>query len=244
MKLVGVFSREDESCYQWLSHRLVKWRNVKDVRSVTITNNFQTFQEETSKCDFAILYHSKKRGRVNVTDVTDSLYDNELQYLSNVYGRENVLVVIDDLDRSSEEEKLRILTHQPKIRVLAWDLFIFSSADKDALSDGGYQTSHYTQRALDDIKRIIEGNEGWFFRKRDTAEERDEGSSPPSRRRLLPSRLCVVIFIALIVIPLLILIIELIVKSHEPGLTIPPATTETPKYHLLIINATATAVFT
>ncbi|XP_066433155.1 uncharacterized protein [Eleutherodactylus coqui] len=154
MTLVGIFSREDESCYQWLSDKLLEIRNVRDVRSVIITNNSLTFYEEASKCNFAILYHSKTRGRINVTDVNDSLYDLELQHLNTVHGRQNVLVVIDDLDSSNEEEKARILTFQPKIRDLAQDLFLFSSADKASL---GYQPSAHVLRTLNDMKRVVEG---------------------------------------------------------------------------------------
>lgn len=241
MKLVGVFSREDESCYQWLSYRLVQYKNVKDVRSVTITNSFQRFQEETSKCNFAILYHSKKRGRVNVTDVTDSLYDEELQYLSDEYGRENVLVVIDDLDSSSDEEKRKILAHQPKIRDLAKELFIFSAEDKAALNDGGYQTLHSPPSALSDIRRIIEGNKERVVR--DIERQTDGEFSPPSQRRRQLSRPCLVGLLFLTGFGAIILIIVLSQKSHEPVTPTPANTTGTPKYRLLVINMTITEAY-
>lgn len=203
MKLVGIFSREDQSLYAWFCFLLVTYKSVKDVRSVAITNNFQRFQEEVSKCDFAILYHSKKRGRVNVTDVTDSLYDDELQYLSDVLGKDNVLVVIDDLDSSSEEEKRRILTFQPKIGNLARGLFIFSSADKVALNNSGYQTSHNTPRALDDMKRIIEGNKEWVVH--GIERQRDRELSPSTRPQ--PSRRCVAGFIILGIVIIIVIIV-------------------------------------
>lgn len=241
MKLVGIFSREDESCYQWLSYRLVRYKNVKDVRSVTITNSFQRFQEETSKCNFAILYHSKKRGRVNVTDVTDSLYDEELQYLSDEYGRENVLVVIDDLDSSSEEEKRKILAHQPKIRDLAKELFIFSAEDKAALNDGGYQTLHSPPSALNDIRRIIEGNKERVVH--DIERQTDGEFSPPSQRRRQLSRRCLVGLIFLIGFGAIILIIVLSQKSHEPVTPTPANITGTPKYHRFNINMTITGAY-
>lgn len=241
MKLVGIFSREDESCYQWLSYRLVRYKNVKDVRSVTITNRFQRFQEETSKCNFAILYHSKKRGRVNVTDVTDSLYDEELQYLNDEYGRENVLVVIDDLDSSSEEEKRKILSHQPKIRDLAKKLFIFSAEDKAALNDGGYQTLHSPPSALNDIRRILEGNKERVVH--DIEGQTDGEFSPPSQRRRQLSRPCLVGLLFLIGFGAIILIIVLSQKSHEPVTPTPANTTGTPKYHLLIINMITTGAY-
>ncbi|MEE6519154.1 hypothetical protein FKM82_030682 [Ascaphus truei] len=130
---IGIFSRAGEEEYKWL----ISWlRSVSSgivVRPFYISNNNgQRFREEVSKCTVAILYHSKKRGRVNLTDVTDSLYDEELEYLSAVRGNANVFVVIDDLDDSGSESKNRILTQQPKIRNLASDVFLFTREEKES----------------------------------------------------------------------------------------------------------------
>ncbi|XP_073416573.1 uncharacterized protein [Dendrobates tinctorius] len=216
MVLVGVFSREDESTYNWLVKVLVSSHSVNDVRCVTITNRFQNFQEETQKCDFAILYHTKKRGRVNVTDVLDSLYDEELRLLYEVYGKDNVLVVIDDLDSSSEEEKCRILSHQPSIGELARDLFLFSCADKANLHGNGYQSSISALRALEEMKRIIKGarnrvtipvSERW------TDGHISAASGPRANRR------CMIAVIASIAIAVIIFIIVLS-TSHRGENTI------------------------
>ncbi|XP_056390614.1 uncharacterized protein LOC130284362 [Hyla sarda] len=237
MKLVGIFSREDESCYRWLVNRIVSWKNVKDVRSVTITNNYEKFREETSKCNFAILYHSKNRGRINVTDVTDSLYDNELEELNTVYGRKNVLVVIDDLDDSSDEVKNNILSNQQKIQRLAQDLFLFSSADKAALNTLGYQTVQNPQKALDEMRRIIEGDKKRTFHDIERSSSRDLLPSP--RRRGRPNRLCVFIVIIVIVIITITLIITLRHPETLVPSTIPPTiTTVTPQPKNTFINVT------
>ncbi|XP_075687109.1 uncharacterized protein LOC142656107 [Rhinoderma darwinii] len=240
MKLVGVFSREHESCYQWLITFLVGLRSVRDVRPVNITNNFQTFQDEASKCGFAILYHSKKRGRVNVTNVLDSLYDNELQYLNSVHGKKNVLVVIDDLESSSEAEKYRILTHQPSIQNLAEDLFIFSSSDKAFLNEAnsdGYQSPSHPMKALDEIRKIIEG--GRVRVGHVIPGDPDRGFSPPAPRRLLSNRLCWLGLIFLIAIIMIIVIIVLSVnKAHAPGTTAPDGTTATSELQSIISNLT------
>ncbi|XP_056391902.1 uncharacterized protein LOC130284944 isoform X2 [Hyla sarda] len=204
MKLVGIFSREDESCYRWLVNRVVSWKNVRDVRSVSITNNNEKFREETSKCQFGILYHSKKRGRINVIDVIDSLYDYELQHLNTIYGKKNVLVVIDDLDNSSDEEKYRILSHQPSIQLLAQDLFLFSVADKAALNTLGYQVADDPQRALDEMRKIIEGDKNWSFPDTENPRRGDLRSS--SGRCRWSTRPCMVLIIAVIVIVVIVLI--------------------------------------
>ncbi|XP_069840795.1 uncharacterized protein [Dendropsophus ebraccatus] len=127
---VGIFSRSAESDYEWLKRRLEsEFSHI--VRPCYISNNgFQQFLEDMCWCDFGILYHTRNRGRINLTDVTDSLYDEELQYLSQKLDMNNVIVVIDDLTDSSDKEKDRILGAQPKLQRLAQDVFLFSTEEK------------------------------------------------------------------------------------------------------------------
>ncbi|XP_075687606.1 uncharacterized protein LOC142656561 isoform X2 [Rhinoderma darwinii] len=130
-KVVGIFSRDGNSCYGFLCVALRNESSFKEVRSFTITNNaFQKLQDEVSRCDCAILYHTKNRGRLNITNVTDSLYDEELKELSETLGRRNVIVVADDLDDSSPEVKMKILQSQPLIEEMADHFFLLSNADK------------------------------------------------------------------------------------------------------------------
>ncbi|MEE6511009.1 hypothetical protein FKM82_031395 [Ascaphus truei] len=154
---VGIFSRDGQSSYKWLSHFLaVTPPTVMDVRPVYISNNnSKNFREEVSKCKFAILYHTKKRGRINITDVTDSLYDEELEYLSHYLGKEKVIVLIDDLQDISSLEKTRILQNQPSIGRLAHNLFLFNRVDKENLPVLG--TSDSMKKNLEQIKKIIMG---------------------------------------------------------------------------------------
>ncbi|XP_075422678.1 uncharacterized protein LOC142463612 [Ascaphus truei] len=155
---VGIFSRDGQSSYKWLSHFLaVTPPTVMDVRPVYISsNNSKNFREEVSKCKFAILYHTKKRGRINITDVTDSLYDEELEYLSHCLGKEKVIVLIDDLEDISSLEKTRIQQNQPSIGRLADNLFLFNREDKENLPVLG--TSDSMKKKLEQIKKIIMGN--------------------------------------------------------------------------------------
>ncbi|XP_077129898.1 uncharacterized protein LOC143785110 [Ranitomeya variabilis] len=128
---VGIFSRSAESEYEWLKRRLKSESFVKSVQLCCITNSGSSeFASKVSRCDFGILYHSQNRGRVNLTDVTDSLYDEELEYLSSRLEKKNVIVVIDDLMDSSEERKKEILKDQPKLGSLAADVFLFSEDEK------------------------------------------------------------------------------------------------------------------
>ncbi|KAM4025232.1 uncharacterized protein ACNLHF_025824 isoform 1-T2 [Anomaloglossus baeobatrachus] len=122
--VVGIFSREDPTSYQWLIHEVKSVSGVQDVRPVTITNTWSHFDKRVSECSFAILYHSKRRGRLNVTDVTDSLYDDELRVLSRALGKEKVIVVMDHVENRSEKQKTRILKEQSSIGRLASDLLL------------------------------------------------------------------------------------------------------------------------
>ncbi|XP_031749415.1 uncharacterized protein LOC101733605 isoform X2 [Xenopus tropicalis] len=130
---VGVFSRAAGSHYQWLVNQL-KSAFANDVgvtfHSVPISNNYVDFTSGLANCTFAVLYHTLNSGRLSVTDVTDSLYDRELEDLSLHLGRNNVIVVLDDLTDSGPEEKKKILQNQPSINRLAWELFLISEKEK------------------------------------------------------------------------------------------------------------------
>ncbi|XP_075037518.1 uncharacterized protein LOC142098578 isoform X2 [Mixophyes fleayi] len=128
MMAVGIFSRESADCYRWLIDHLHTFLPVENVQTVIINNRSSLFTDGIS-C--AILYHTKNRGRINVTDVTDSLYGENLEVLSRKLGRNKVIVVIDDLEDCSDQMKAKILVNQPSIRRLARDLFLFSPADKE-----------------------------------------------------------------------------------------------------------------
>lgn len=43
--------------------------------------------DDLSQCTFGILYHTKNRGRVNITDVEEALYDEELETISAELGK-------------------------------------------------------------------------------------------------------------------------------------------------------------
>ncbi|XP_063791162.1 uncharacterized protein LOC134945653 isoform X2 [Pseudophryne corroboree] len=127
-QVVVIFSRSSEENYRWLSALL---RDAAKVVHFQITNrNYGGFTQQVSQCSFAILYHTKTHGRVNITNVTDSLYDEELDYLHKHLGQKNVAVVADDLDDSSSLTKNNILKNQTSIRDKTCDLFLFTPQDK------------------------------------------------------------------------------------------------------------------
>ncbi|XP_069591262.1 uncharacterized protein [Ranitomeya imitator] len=134
---VGIFSRDDKGSYQWLASHLSSHRCVQTVESVQVSNNGRVrFMEGVRRCTFAILYHTKKRGRINITDVTDSLYDEELSQLSSTKGKENVIVVVDDLeDDGNNGHRDRILLNQPSLQRLTTEVFCFTLEEKMTLTN-------------------------------------------------------------------------------------------------------------
>ncbi|KAM3916501.1 uncharacterized protein RB166_015751 [Leptodactylus fuscus] len=138
---VGIFSRSSNTDYSWMETMLKSpdpsLPLISGVRTFCITNNqFVQFLGELKLCTFGILYHTKNRGRVNVTDVTDSLYDEELETMSQLLGKHNVIVVIDDLPDNSLKEKYRILETQPKIKQYACDLLLVTEEEKKQENQG------------------------------------------------------------------------------------------------------------
>ncbi|KAM3916510.1 uncharacterized protein RB166_015756 [Leptodactylus fuscus] len=131
---VGIFSRSADRDFAWLSTLLTSEPfkdHVLSVRPCFISNNgFQKMNEDLSHCSFGILYHTKNKGRVNITGVTDSLYDEELEHLSVTLGKKNLIVVIDDLEDASDQVKIRLLHTQSKIADFSDDLILISLQDK------------------------------------------------------------------------------------------------------------------
>lgn len=130
---ISIFSMSAKSSYTWLVNKMKEDKRLKsaEIKSVYFKND-QTFHSELSKCQFAILYHSQKQGRINITNVEDALYDKELQDLSTYLGMNKVIVVIDDMKDVSSKEKEQILKNQPSIRKSARDLFLFKVKEKSS----------------------------------------------------------------------------------------------------------------
>ncbi|XP_077129801.1 uncharacterized protein LOC143785032 isoform X1 [Ranitomeya variabilis] len=172
---ISIFSRSAENNYGWLTEWLKTTYMTRpvEVHAVYISNTSSQFYSELSNCSFAILYHTKKHGRINITDVTDNLYDEELRDLSRALGKENVIVVIDDLQNADSSEKNRILSNQPSIGRLAQGLFLFNEKKKNGEN-------------LEEIKQILRkkmpSNENMISDYRqDAADRKHKDSSVPGR---------------------------------------------------------------
>lgn len=126
-----------------------------EILTFCITNNNRhELIQCSNQCQCTILYHTKNRGRINVTDVTDSLYDSEIGLLFDRHGKRHVLVVIDDLEDSSQEVKQRILSSQPTLRTKTHDIFLFTKHEKLNMQI----LREKTQPIIDLIQRGKEGS--------------------------------------------------------------------------------------
>ncbi|XP_073505077.1 uncharacterized protein [Phyllobates terribilis] len=131
---VGIFSRDGEANYKWLQNLLRGWmiyNVVANVHSIYISNSGRDFITGLSHSSFAIVYHTKRRGRLNIANVTDSLYDNELKDLSDHLGRSNVVVLVDDVEDSGDSNKRRILEEQ-RLDAYATELILISEREKES----------------------------------------------------------------------------------------------------------------
>ncbi|XP_073490841.1 uncharacterized protein [Aquarana catesbeiana] len=170
--MVGIFSRESDETYQWLIDQLLspQFRSVvQDVRTVLVSNTVcghsAQLAQEINKCNFAILYHTKKRGRLNVTDVTDSLYDQELRHLSEKLGREWVIVLVDDVETDDSEVYNQMLHDQPLINQLSGLLIVMNKDEKSQYDrsegSGTYQQGmgiHSKEKIEKILAKIKKGN--------------------------------------------------------------------------------------
>lgn len=164
---VTVTSQAAEDNALWLINHLRSpmYRGLLGkVTYLPISNRNQAeWRSEIQKHSFSILYHSKNQGRINLTDVTDSLYDLELQELSETLGRDNVMVVVDDLLKSDDEEKKRILQNQQSISRWASQLVLFAVDEKNPVPAHKQQVFLQTfqrahkkpQKQQDVLKKVV-----------------------------------------------------------------------------------------
>ncbi|XP_073416742.1 uncharacterized protein [Dendrobates tinctorius] len=170
---VGIFSRSTKKDYSWLVEMLKSEEfssHVANIKSCLIFNK-QTTQnliDDINHCTFGILYHSKNRGTVNVTDVTDSLYDEELETLQMILGKENLLVIIDDLEDSSDSQQTSILQEQPSIAERAADLLLVSHDDK--------MDPALLRKNMDKVKALLQGADGSIENQPETSRQENRGA--------------------------------------------------------------------
>uniref|UniRef100_A0A803JLS9 Uncharacterized LOC108648901 n=1 Tax=Xenopus tropicalis TaxID=8364 RepID=A0A803JLS9_XENTR len=196
---IGIFSRSAESDYDWLQRSLYsEFRDlVTEVRHYYISKNGRLqFQDNVSQCTFGILYHTMRRGRLNITDVTDSLYDEELQYMAGVLGKKNVIVVADDLEDSSTAQRSRILEQQRSIGEYACELVLISQADKGNHDLLRGKLESIKQRIKKATKRKIPSDGNKIKKKKSDPEPlhqqhkamQAQSSAPQGTRKLEPEK--------------------------------------------------------
>lgn len=131
--MVGITTRSPANIIQWLKDFLTeKFQDlILDVEHLPITNtNRYEWENNVNKYSVVILYHTRHQGRVNITDVDGGIYNEELNFLCHKLGREKVLVVLDDMEDTSEEVRQRILESQPSLTRLSSHLILLPEIGK------------------------------------------------------------------------------------------------------------------
>ncbi|XP_073490691.1 uncharacterized protein [Aquarana catesbeiana] len=121
---VGIFSRSEIIDYSWIRDLLQSDHfrsHVSDVRHYDI--------RDSGKSSFGILYFTKKKEQINEKYVTDV---QQIQRHRSHLGKDNVIIVMDDVEDSSDQKKIRILESHPDIKDLYHNLFLFSPQEKSS----------------------------------------------------------------------------------------------------------------
>ncbi|XP_040211839.1 kinesin-like protein KIF13A [Rana temporaria] len=126
---LGIFSRSAISDYSWITELLHSdpfGVHVSDVRHSDFSNDPIS---TPGTCTFGILYFTKKRGQINEIDDKDVQL---IQQYRSRHGKDNVIIVMDNVEDSSDQEKIRILESYPNIGDLYHNLFLFSQQEKSS----------------------------------------------------------------------------------------------------------------
>ncbi|XP_077303058.1 uncharacterized protein LOC143923325 [Lithobates pipiens] len=123
---VGIFSGCPGTDYTWLQSLLKSPKLQALVDDVTTFHISDKGIEGIINCSFGVLYHRRSQGAVRIVEN----YDTEMEHLSAMLGRFNVLVIMDDVENSSWKEKERILYSQPRIRKFACNLLLLTKEEK------------------------------------------------------------------------------------------------------------------
>uniref|UniRef100_A0A4W3HUH2 Uncharacterized LOC103189741 n=2 Tax=Callorhinchus milii TaxID=7868 RepID=A0A4W3HUH2_CALMI len=77
-----------------------------------------------------VFHHSVLQGRMNLTDVYDSLYDNVLKSTSNKAGKESIIFIVDDVqDGKTSQNNIKV--EQPTLSQCCESVFVFQKTEKN-----------------------------------------------------------------------------------------------------------------
>uniref|UniRef100_A0A803K3P8 Uncharacterized LOC116407692 n=1 Tax=Xenopus tropicalis TaxID=8364 RepID=A0A803K3P8_XENTR len=127
-RMVGISSRCPQSDFQWLMDLLQSHFSqlVSGVRYLPITS-YSHWKMEVPGSPVGILYHRLKYE--TITNVAESLYKDELMYLSSCLDKQNVMVVLDDVEDLTETK--RIPSANPTINSCSSLLLLIPKANKE-----------------------------------------------------------------------------------------------------------------
>ncbi|CAI9623938.1 unnamed protein product, partial [Staurois parvus] len=125
---LGIVSRSTNSDFSWITE-LLHSDNFKDlgldVKPFTIDNGLFY----SGLYFFAFLYFIKKRGQIDEADAEDM---QMIQKYKSHFGKDNMIIVIDNVEDSSDQQKKQILKSYPDIEDLYHNIFLFSHQEKSS----------------------------------------------------------------------------------------------------------------
>eukprot|EP00062_Callorhinchus_milii_P023782 gi/632982989/ref/XP_007908426.1/ PREDICTED: uncharacterized protein LOC103189732 [Callorhinchus milii] len=77
-----------------------------------------------------VFHHSALQGRMNITDVYDSLYDYILRYMSWRVGRKSIIFIVDNVqDGKTAQNNIKV--EQPTLSQCCNNIFIFQNTEEN-----------------------------------------------------------------------------------------------------------------
>ncbi|XP_007883264.1 uncharacterized protein LOC103172281 [Callorhinchus milii] len=77
-----------------------------------------------------VFHHSVLQGRMNLTNVYDSLYNNILKYMSHKAGKESIIFIVDDVqDGKTAQNNIKV--EQPTLSQCCESVFVFQKTEEN-----------------------------------------------------------------------------------------------------------------
>ncbi|XP_072273150.1 uncharacterized protein [Pyxicephalus adspersus] len=146
--VVGIVSREHPESHHWLTSFLSSLPGVNDVPCIHLSRDISPdFREEMSQCDFVVFYNPNRTEGKNeeeehrrgenfmVITETEPPIDKDLVLVSQMMEKKNILIVTDEPERGTSEEKIQNLQNQDSYRLWMQEVIQFPGPEKTFPSD-------------------------------------------------------------------------------------------------------------
>ncbi|OCT64721.1 hypothetical protein XELAEV_18045818mg [Xenopus laevis] len=140
---------------QWLVDMLNSYfsKHGTETKYVPLTKHQK---KDLEKCSFGILYYSFGYKQINASKVSRLLPKEEFNYMSSCLGKQNVMVVLDDMDQNNMKETVRILSEDPTISDCSSCLLLIPKDNKiEAFLDQMNSISRFLMKGLPETNQTL-----------------------------------------------------------------------------------------